>query len=65
MNLFKYIDDDYKYLLSMAGDTVLVNDVFPIKAMINNLPVNRNNAFNDLRKISSVSELTRGFYYLE
>jgi len=60
VNLFKYIDDDYNYLLSMAGDTVLVNDVFPIKAMINNLPVNRNNAFNDLRKISSVSELTRG-----
>ena len=60
MNLFKYIDDDYNYLLSMAGDTVLVNDIFPIKAMINNLPVNRNNAFNDLRKISSVSELTRG-----
>jgi len=46
-------------MVNLAGDTVLVNGVFPIRALINNTPVNRH---ADIKKIASVSELNRGDY---
>lgn len=60
MNIFKHIDNDFNYVLSMAGDDILINDSTQAKkAIINNLPVNSQ---SDLRTISSTSELDRGDY---
>jgi len=44
----------------MAGDDILINDKLPaVKALINNLPVNRQ---SDIRTIASTRELKRGDY---
>lgn len=60
MNLFKHMDNDYNYILSMAGDDILINDSTQVKkAVINNLPVNSQ---SDLRTISSTEELNGGDY---
>lgn len=64
MNLFEYIDDDYIYLLSMAGDDIYINDnPIPCKAIINSKGLTRNtsiNEYTDLRTISSTAELKCG-----
>ena len=58
MNIFNFPSNDYLYLLSMAGDDIYINnDTMPKKALINNLPVNRQ---ADIRTISTTSEIKRG-----
>lgn len=58
MNIFDFPQKDYLYLLSMAGDDIyLNNDTMPKKALINNLPVNRQ---ADIRTISTTTEIKRG-----
>lgn len=58
MNIFDFPNNDYLYLLSMAGDDIFINDTMsPIKALINNLPVNRQ---ADIRTISTTTEIKRG-----
>ncbi len=58
MNLFDFPNNDYLYLLSMAGDDIyLNNDTIPKKALINNLPVNRQ---ADIRTITTKEEIKRG-----
>ena len=58
MNIFDFPQNDYLYLLSMAGDDIFINDTMsPIKALINNLSVNRQ---ADIRTISTTSEIKRG-----
>ena len=58
MNIFDFPNNDYFYLLSMAGDDIYINnDTIPKKALINNLPVNRQ---ADLRTIATTTEITRG-----
>ena len=58
MNIFDFPSNDYLYLLSMAGDDIYINnDTIPKKALINNLPVNRQ---ADIRTISTTSEIKRG-----
>jgi len=58
VNIFDFPNNDYLYLLSMAGDDIFINDTMsPIKALINNLPVNRQ---ADIRTISTTSEIKRG-----
>ena len=58
MNMFDFPQNDYLYLLSMAGDNIyLNNDTMPKKALINNLPVNRQ---ADIRTISTKEEIKRG-----
>jgi len=58
LNIFDFPQKDYLYLLSMAGDDIyLNNDTMPKKALINNLPVNRQ---ADIRTISTTSEIKRG-----
>jgi hypothetical protein len=64
MNIFDYIDTDYLYLLSMAGDDVYINDnIMPCKAIINSKGLIRNtsvNGYTDLRTISSTEILKCG-----
>mgnify|MGYP001442274890 CR=1 FL=1 len=58
MNIFNFPSNDYFYLLSMAGDDIyLNNDTMPKKALINNLPVNRQ---ADIRTIATKEEIKRG-----
>ncbi len=58
VNIFDFPQNDYLYLLSMAGDDIFINDTMsPIKALINNLPVNRQ---ADIRTIATTSEIKRG-----
>jgi len=58
VNIFDFPQKDYLYLLSMAGDDIyLNNDTMPKKALINNLPVNRQ---ADIRTISTTTEIKRG-----
>lgn len=58
MNIFDFPNHDYLYLLSMAGDDIyLNNDTIPKKALINNLPVNRQ---ADIRTIATTTEIKRG-----
>lgn len=58
MNIFDFPSNDYLYLLSMAGDDIYINNgTMPKKALINNLPVNRQ---ADIRTISTTSEIKRG-----
>ncbi|NLG89770.1 MAG: Ig domain protein group 2 domain protein, partial [Clostridiaceae bacterium] len=58
MNIFDFPSNDYLYLLSMAGDNIYLNNgTIPKKALINNLPVNRQ---ADIRTISTTSEIKRG-----
>ena len=58
MNIFDFPQNDYLYLLSMAGDNIyLNNDTMPKKALINNLPVNRQ---ADIRTIATTTEIKRG-----
>ncbi|CDG35125.1 Ig domain protein group 2 domain protein [Acetivibrio thermocellus BC1] len=58
MNIFDFPQNDYLYLLSMAGDDIYINnDTMPKKALINNLPVNRQ---ADIRTISTTTEIKRG-----
>lgn len=58
MNLFDFPNNDYLYLLSMAGDDIYINnDTMPKKALINNLPVNRQ---ADIRTIATKEEIKRG-----
>ena len=58
MNIFDFPSNDYLYLLSMAGDDIKINDNPETKkALINNLPVNRQ---ADIRTISTTSEIKRG-----
>lgn len=58
MNIFDFPQNDYLYLLSMAGDDIyLNNDTMPKKALINNLPVNRQ---ADIRTISTKEPIKRG-----
>lgn len=58
MNIFDFPQNDYLYLLSMAGDDIYVNnDTTPKKALINNLPVNRQ---ADIRTIATTTEIKRG-----
>ncbi len=58
MNIFDFPQNDYLYLLSMAGDDIyLNNDTMPKKALINNLPVNRQ---ADIRTISTTAQIKRG-----
>jgi len=58
VNIFDFPQNDYLYLLSMAGDDIyLNNDTMPKKALINNLPVNRQ---ADIRTISTTTEIKRG-----
>lgn len=58
MNIFDFPQNDYLYLLSMAGDDIYINnDTMPKKALINNLPVNRQ---ADIRTIATTTEIKRG-----
>jgi len=58
VNIFDFPQNDYLYLLSMAGDDIyLNNDTMPKKALINNLPVNRQ---ADIRTISTKEPIKRG-----
>ena len=58
MNIFDFPSNDYLYLLSMAGDDIYINNgTIPKKALINNLPVNRQ---ADIRTISTTTEIKRG-----
>ena len=58
LNIFDFPQNDYLYLLSMAGDDIFINDTMsPIKALINNLPVNRQ---ADIRTIATKEEIKRG-----
>ena len=58
LNIFNFPSNDYLYLLSMAGDDIYINnDTMPKKALINNLPVNRQ---ADIRTISTTTEIKRG-----
>jgi len=58
MNIFDFPQNDYLYLLSMAGDDIYINsDNIPKKALINNLPVNRQ---ADIRTITTKEEIKRG-----
>lgn len=58
MNIFDFPNNDYLYLLSMAGDDIYINnDTMPKKALINNLPVNRQ---ADIRTIATKEEIKRG-----
>ena len=58
VNIFDFPNNDYLYLLSMAGDDIyLNNDTIPKKALINNLPVNRQ---ADMRTIATKEEIKRG-----
>ncbi len=58
MNIFDFPQNDYLYLLSMAGDDIFINDTMsPIKALINNLPVNRQ---ADIRTIATKEPIKRG-----
>lgn len=58
LNIFDFPQNDYLYLLSMAGDDIYINnDTMPKKALINNLPVNRQ---ADIRTISTTAQIKRG-----
>lgn len=58
MNIFNFPSNDYLYLLSMAGDDIYINNgTIPKKALINNLPVNRQ---ADIRTIAIKEEIKRG-----
>ena len=58
MNIFDFPQNDYLYLLSMAGDDIYINnDTMPKKALINNLPVNRQ---ADIRTIATKEPIKRG-----
>jgi len=58
LNIFDFPNNDYLYLLSMAGDDIYINnDTMPKKALINNLPVNRQ---ADIRTIATKEEIKRG-----
>jgi len=58
VNIFDFPNNDYLYLLSMAGDDIFINDTMsPIKALINNLSVNRQ---ADIRTIATTTEIKRG-----
>jgi len=58
LNIFDFPQNDYLYLLSMAGDDIYINnDTMPKKALINNLPVNRQ---ADIRTIATKEEIKRG-----
>jgi len=58
LNIFDFPNNDYLYLLSMAGDDIYINsDNIPKKALINNLPVNRQ---ADIRTIATKEEIKRG-----
>ena len=58
MNIFDFPNNDYLYLLSMAGDDIYINNgTIPKKALINNLPVNRQ---ADIRTIATKEEIKRG-----
>ncbi|ANW98720.1 hypothetical protein CSTERTH_06595 [Thermoclostridium stercorarium subsp. thermolacticum DSM 2910] len=58
MNIFDFPQNDYLYLLSMAGDNIYLNNgTIPKKALINNLPVNRQ---ADIRTIATKEEIKRG-----
>lgn len=58
MNIFDFPQNDYLYLLSMAGDDIYINnDTMPKKALINNLSVNRQ---ADIRTIATKEPIKRG-----
>lgn len=58
VNIFDFPQNDYLYLLSIAGDDIYINnDTMPKKALINNLPVNRQ---ADIRTIATKEEIKRG-----
>jgi len=58
LNIFDFPQNDYLYLLSMAGDDIYINNgTIPKKALINNLPVNRQ---ADIRTIATKEEIKRG-----
>lgn len=58
MNIFNFPSNDYLYLLNMAGDDIYINNgTIPKKALINNLPVNRQ---ADIRTIATTTEIKRG-----
>ena len=58
MNIFDFPQNDYLYLLSMAGDDIKINDNPETKkALINNLSVNRQ---ADIRTIATKEEIKRG-----
>ena len=58
VNIFDFPQNDYLYLLSMAGDDIYINNgTMPKKALINNLPVNRQ---ADIRTITTKEEIKRG-----
>lgn len=60
MSIFDFPEQDYLYLLNNAGDDIQVNDdPQTYKALINNLPVNRQ---ADIRTIASTAEIKRGDY---
>lgn len=58
MNIFEFPSTGFLYMQGMAGDDIYINDSSTVyKAMINNLPVNRQ---ADIRNITSTTELKRG-----
>ena len=58
LNIFNFPSNDHLYLLSMAGDNIYINNgTIPKKALINNLPVNRQ---ADIRTIATKEEIKRG-----
>lgn len=58
LNIFDFPQNDYLYLLSMAGDDIYINnDTMPKKALINNLSVNRQ---ADIRTIATKEPIKRG-----
>jgi len=58
MNLFNFPEQDFLYMLGAAGDDIYINQsATPTKALINNLPVNRQ---ADIRTLASTTEIRRG-----
>ncbi|SKA94441.1 Ig-like domain (group 2) [Caloramator quimbayensis] len=58
MNIFDFPQNDYFYALIMAGDNIYINnDTTSTKALISNLPVNRQ---ADIRIVSTTAEIKRG-----
>jgi len=58
VNIFSFPNNDYLYLLSMAGDDIYINNgTLPTKALINALPYDRR---ADMRTVSTLADIKRG-----
>lgn len=57
MNLFKHMDNDYNYILSMAGQDILINST-PARALITNTNLTES---KDNRNISTLENIECGY----